>query len=177
MRAEYYQGLQLSLQLAIFRVLATIIFFSRQLGERRRRKFTTKCHHHPCGPRCLKVQLDNGNGNSRTCSPLECPRSDCEITHANILTGLVNSLQKNKNKKVKREWEARTVMSQCSTSVEDSCRCGVLDWLEGPSRQSGRQSDHHKWLASGKLGRSVEELETPAGTEPGTLHHRSSIEA
>ena len=40
----------------------------------------------------------------------------------------------------------------------------------------GRQSNHHRWLASQKIS-SVEELETlPAGTKPRTSHHRSPEE-
>ena len=45
-----------------------------------------------------------------------------------------------------------------------------LMWL---SRQTGRQSNHHKWLACLKIS-SVEELETlPAGRKPRTPYHRS----
>ena len=49
------------------------------------------------------------------------------------------------------------------------CRSGGK-W---PSRHTGGQSNHHKWLASRKIW-SVEELETlPAGTKPSTSHYRS----
>ena len=44
-----------------------------------------------------------------------------------------------------------------------------IDWGGG----GGGHSNHHKWLASGKI-LNVEKLETlPADTKPRTSHHRS----
>ena len=52
------------------------------------------------------------------------------------------------------------------------------NWARGklPSRQTGGQSNPHKWLASRKIW-SVEKLETlPAGTKPRTWHLERGVE-
>ena len=56
-----------------------------------------------------------------------------------------------------------------------SCEFATMDMLEWRemTKEIGRQSNPHKWLASWKIC-SAEELETlPVGTKPRTSHHRS----
>ena len=79
-------------------------------------------------------------------------------------------------KKWKVEWEAQTVMCQCSTSTfKTSCGRTVLDtleWRKWLSRQTVWQSNHHKWLASQKILSAKELEKLPVGTKPRTWHNR-----
>ena len=129
-----------------------------------------RCDHHPwrqyslC---CLNLQLNNGGGSSHP-SPLLVRLKRWQSDHTCHPPHRFNELG-TKNEK----WNGKPRSETASKSP-----VGVLPWTwqsEGkwPSRQTGGQSNHHKWHVSWKI-LSAEELETlPGGLKPRTSHHWS----
>ena len=106
----------------------------------------------------------------------DASRGDSRTTHAVIVIDSMSLLKKKEEWKM--EWKAHSRMCRCRWHPPSKTSVRVLPWTcrcEGkrPSRQTGGQSNPHKWLAFRKIW-SVEKLETlPAGTKPRTSHHRS----
>ena len=120
-----------------------------------------RCSHHPwrqCSLYSLNLQLNNGGGSSYPCPPLDCLKrwqSDHTCCHPHRFNELATTSEK-WNRKPRLECiNGQHPPSKTPVGVLPRTCLSQGKWL---SRQTGRQSDHHKW-PSQKMW-SVEELET-----------------
>ena len=121
----------------------------------------------------LNLQLDNGGGSSQPCPPLDCLKrrqSDHTCHHPHRFNELATKSEKWNGKPRLKCVDGRHKPSKTPVDVVPwTCRS------EGkrPIKQTGGQSNPHKWLASPEIWR-VEKLETlPTGTKPRTSYHWS----